>query len=66
MLLLHVIYANLTFYAPDIILVYSDNRITMNLIADLLFIVTLFVLGGDFWDKLRALFLYDAKVKLPE
>lgn len=61
MLLLHVIYANFTFYAPDLILGYSENRITMNLIADFLFIVTLFVLGGDFWEKLRALFLYDTK-----
>jgi hypothetical protein len=25
----------------------------------------LFVLGGEFWDKLRALFLYDARVVLP-
>jgi hypothetical protein len=66
MLLLHVIYANLTFYAPDIILGYSENRFTMNLIADFLFIVTLFVLGGDFWEKLRALFLYDAKANPPE
>jgi hypothetical protein len=44
---------------------YSEARITMNLMADFLFLVTLFVLGGDFWDKLRALFLYDAKAHLP-
>jgi len=66
MLLLHVIYANFTFYAPDLILGYSDNRIAMNLIADFLFIVTLFVLGGDFWEKLRALLLYDAKACIPK
>jgi hypothetical protein len=66
MLLLHVIYANITFYAPDIILGYSESRVTMNLIADFLFIVTLFVLGGDFWEKLRALFIYDAKATLPK
>ena len=65
MLLLHVIYANLTFYAPDLIPGYADARITMNLSADFLFLVTLFVLGGDFWDKLRALFLYDAKARIP-
>ena len=61
MLLPHVIYAFLTFYAPDLIPGYSEARIPMNLIADLLFVVTLFVLGGDFWDKVRALFIYDAK-----
>ena len=61
MLIPHVIFANLIFYAPDLIPGYADNRIAMGLTADFLFIVTLFVLGGDFWEKLRALFLYEAK-----
>jgi hypothetical protein len=61
----HVIYAYLTFFTPSFITGYSEARITMNLMADFLFLVTLFVLGGDFWDKLRALFLYDAKAHLP-
>ena len=29
-------------------------------------IASLFVLGGDFWDKLRALFVRDAKAVFPE
>ncbi len=29
------------------------------------FIASLFVLGGDFWDKLRSLFVYDAYVVFP-
>ncbi len=66
MLLLHVIYANFTFYAPDFILGYADHSLTMNLIADFLFIATLFVLGGDFWEKLQALLLYDAKAYIPK
>jgi hypothetical protein len=65
MLLPHVIYGSFIFYAPDLIPGYSDARITMNLTADFLFLVTLLVLGGDFWDKLRALFLYDAKAYIP-
>jgi hypothetical protein len=28
---------------------------------DLVTLVSLFVLGGDFWDKVRALFLHDAR-----
>jgi hypothetical protein len=32
--------------------------------GDLLLLVSLFVLGGDFWDKLRSLFLYDATVAI--
>jgi hypothetical protein len=65
MLLLHLVYANFTFYAPGLIPGYAEDRITFNLTADFLFLVTLFVLGGDFWDKLRALFLYDAKAQIP-
>ena len=37
----------------------------INLGLDLLTLAGLFVLGGEFWDKLRALFLYDARVVLP-
>ena len=33
--------------------------------GDLLLIVSLFILGGDFWDKLRALFVRDAKAVFP-
>jgi hypothetical protein len=28
-------------------------------------LASLFVLGGDFWDKLRALFLYQARAIFP-
>ena len=66
MLLLHIVYANFTFYAPELIPGYSEIRISMNLAADFLFLITLFVLGGDFWEKLRALTLYDARANIPE
>lgn len=42
------------------------NRPLIVGIADILFVANLFVLGGDFWDKLRALFLYTAKAKFIE
>jgi hypothetical protein len=61
LILLHVLFAYSTYYAPDRIPGYAEYRVVMNLIADFLFIVTLFVLGGDFWEKLRGLFLYDVK-----
>ncbi len=66
LLLLHVIFAYLIYYAPDIIVGYTENRIAMNLVADFLFIITLFILGGEFWEKLRALFIYDAKAYIPK
>jgi hypothetical protein len=25
-----------------------------------------FILGGDFWDKFRALFIYEAKAQIPK
>ena len=34
-------------------------------VSDLILIASLFVLGGNFWDKLRALFIHRAKVILP-
>ena len=37
----------------------------MAMSGDLLLIVSLFILGGDFWDKLRALFVRDAKAVFP-
>jgi len=33
--------------------------------GDLLLVVSLFLLGGDFWDKLRSLFVRDAKAVFP-
>jgi hypothetical protein len=33
--------------------------------GDMVLLLGLFVLGGDFWDKLRALFVYEAKAVFP-
>jgi hypothetical protein len=54
------IYGSFVWYAPHLVPGYSEHRIALNLSADFLFIVSLFVLGGDFWEKFRALFIYDA------
>lgn len=52
------------------ILPYFEDRVPLLdayssmivIIGDVMFIVSLFVLGGDFWDKLRSLFIRRAKV----
>ena len=31
--------------------------------GDILFLVGLFVIGGDFWDKIRSLFVHDSEVR---
>ncbi|MGD1986316.1 MAG: hypothetical protein PVH74_11575 [Desulfobacterales bacterium] len=30
------------------------------------FVASFFILGGDFWDKFRALFIYEAKAQIPK
>jgi hypothetical protein len=61
LLLPHVLYAQMIFYAPGLIPFYEQYSLQMNLTADALFVATLFILGGEFWEKVRALFYYDAR-----
>jgi len=44
----------------------SSLRWQVKVIADVIFIASLFVLGGDFWDKLRALFTLEARAVFPK
>jgi len=44
---------------------FEDNKYIINITGDIMFIVSLIVLGGDFWDKLRSLFIYGAKAVFP-
>ncbi|MEJ2137097.1 MAG: hypothetical protein P8X86_17860, partial [Desulfofustis sp.] len=34
--------------------------------ADLSLLISLFLLGGDFWDKLRALYIHGARAIMPD
>ena len=43
---------------------YEAHRLPVAITGDLLFVASLFVLGGEFWDKLRALYLRNARVVL--
>jgi predicted lysophospholipase L1 biosynthesis ABC-type transport system permease subunit len=49
-------------YAPQWLPDSSPERLYVNLAADFIFVSSLFILGGDFWDKLTALFVYDSRV----
>jgi hypothetical protein len=53
-------------YLADRIPGYLGNEFTYAIVGDLLLLVSLFVLGGDFWDKVRALFIRGAKVAFPQ
>jgi len=48
--------------------IFGDNKLSwiVALTGDVIFLAGLFVLGGDFWDKLRALFRYEVSATIPE
>ena len=41
---------------------FSKSQLPFAIGGDLLIVASLFVLGGDFWDKIRSLFIHDAEV----
>jgi hypothetical protein len=61
-----IVFGWLAPYAADLIPGYLGNELTYAIVGDLLLLVSLIVLGGDFWDKLRALFIRGSKVVFPK
>lgn len=66
MFVVPVIFGWLAPYVTDWIPRYTGNEISYSIAGDLLLLLSLFVLGGDFWDKLRALFIHGAKALFPK
>ncbi|MBT8364155.1 MAG: transporter suffix domain-containing protein [Deltaproteobacteria bacterium] len=64
MFLLPLVFGWLAPYGAHLIPGYEANRFVVNLIGDAMFAASLFVLGGDFWDKLKALFFHRAKTQI--
>jgi hypothetical protein len=52
-------------YKPQWLPDSSALRWQVKIAADVLFLASFFVLGGDFWDKLHALFTRDARASQP-
>jgi len=46
-------------YFEHLIPWYTNYHLWINISGDVLLIISLFVLGGDFWEKLRSLFIYN-------
>jgi hypothetical protein len=65
MFVLPILFGWLAPYAPHLIPGYATHRMVFNLMGDLILISSLFVLGGDFWDKVRSLFIHGAKASFP-
>ncbi len=53
-------------YVKSLIPFYGGNEVLFAIVSDLVLLIGLFILGGAFWDKLRALFIHGAKVVFPE
>jgi hypothetical protein len=62
MFTLPLLLAFVTPYAEGLLPGYEAHRLWYGVTGDLLLVCSLFVLGGEFWDKLRALFVHDASV----
>ena len=49
-------------YVQNLIPEIASNAVPYAVAGDILVVVSLFVLGGDFWDEIRGLFVYSDKV----
>jgi hypothetical protein len=52
-------------YVAHMLPYYQELRVSVNMTLDLVFISSVFVLGGDFWDKIQSLFIQKARVQFP-
>ena len=52
-------------YAGHLIEGLDEYDLVLGIGGDLMLLISLFVLGGDFWDKLRSLFVHGATVVMP-
>ena len=60
-----LLFAWIVSYVPSWLPEDYAARVWVNLGIDIVILASLLVLGGDFWDKLRALFLYRARAVFP-
>jgi hypothetical protein len=66
MFLVPMLWGWLTPYVAQEIPGYEEHRLAVGLLGDLLLLSSLIVLGGEFWEKLRALFIHRAVARFPE
>jgi hypothetical protein len=66
MFLLPILFAWIPIYVPNTIPGFAAHPMVFAVTGDLMLLTSLFVLGGDFWDKLRSLFVYRARARFPD
>lgn len=62
MFVVPLLFGWISMYTIEFIPYFANNPIPFAIGGDLLFLASVFVLGGDFWDKIRGLFIYNAKM----
>lgn len=62
MFILPILFGWVTLYVSDWVPNLEENTFAYAIGGDMLLLASLFVLGGDFWDKIRALFVYSDKI----
>jgi hypothetical protein len=63
MFFLPLLVSFITPYLSHKVSFFNDSEVTIMLILHGMLFLSLFILGGDFWDKLRGLFIRGAKIK---
>ena len=58
-----ILFGWVSIYIAELIPGFTLTPLLYALGGDLLLLASLIVLGGNFWDKIRALFIYDAEVR---
>ena len=66
MFLLPLLFAELSIYAPNLFPGFAAHPMAFAVTGDAMFFASLLVLGGDFWDKIRALFVHGARARFPQ
>jgi hypothetical protein len=51
-------------YIMDMVPFIKDNLLIIVIFGDIMLLASLFILGGDFWDKLRSLFIHKSRAIL--
>lgn len=63
--LIPLLWGWLTPYVAGRVAGYEGSRILLGVLGDAVLLASFLVLGGEFWDKLKALFVHEARAQLP-
>lgn len=65
MFLVPIVFAWVQPYAASVVEEVAEFRVAIGIGGDVLLLVSLLVLGGEFWDKIRSLFVHGARAEFP-